>query len=332
MSIDSNKLKSLLAKNNILIVEYYCIDQECAMIKCFLLDVCEFIIIYIPSKFRFKVNKTKNVYDLENIDENTENNDYSKSSKIPDMDVIDEEKSVDTYKDLTKKYQKNITLEGNIEPVTRKLKRQIDRLKIPFSKLSYDICIQNHKYLCISFGEENSIFSIKNYSDKKYLIIYLINIKQFINKLEDISNEIEIIKTQFYEILKRVSFSNLEEIKDSIDSSINSKITVKLEEYVKSIENYKELSMDYKNKEKDLIEKYEQEMGKLLGVKRDTVSKKYQEQLDDLFKNKLEIIEKIMLLVSKYHENLLIFEQTTFDNSIMIDRINKNFDLLKKIC
>jgi hypothetical protein len=36
-------------------------------------------------------------------------------------------------------------------------------------------------------------------------------------------------------------------------------------------------------------------------------------------------------LVSKYQKKLLTLEEVSFDNSIMIDRVYKNFDQLKEL-
>jgi len=144
--LDIKKFKKILQKYDISIIEYYNIDKKCAIIKAFINSICEFIIIYIPSKIRFEID-VQNCYEIVELSENSDNDDYSNSSKIPNMQKIDEEKSVSKYEELTRKYKTNISLDGSDEPITRKIKRQINRLKIPFSSLEYDIGISNGKFL-----------------------------------------------------------------------------------------------------------------------------------------------------------------------------------------
>ena len=47
-SIDINKLKSNLEKNGIFIIDYYTLDNKCAMLKVFVIQINQFLLIYIP--------------------------------------------------------------------------------------------------------------------------------------------------------------------------------------------------------------------------------------------------------------------------------------------
>ena len=55
MSLDIKKFKKILQKNDISIVEYYRLDGKCALIKTFLNNVYEFLLIYVSTKIRFEV-------------------------------------------------------------------------------------------------------------------------------------------------------------------------------------------------------------------------------------------------------------------------------------
>ena len=61
------------------------------------------------------------------------------------------------------------------------------------------------------------------------------------------------------------------------------------------------------------------------------MTEKYQKEIDQIFYSKNDVIKKGMILVSKYQKNMLTMEEVSFDNSIMIDRIYKNFDQLKDL-
>ena len=317
-----------------MILEYYLLDNQCCMMKCFLNKICDFLIIYIPTKLRFPVSGILNIYHLEEIEENTENDDYSKSSKVPDMENIDEEKSVSTYQELTKKYKTAITLEGTEEPISRKLKRQLNRVRIPFQRLSYDISLQHGKFLYVSFGDNIGMYSIKGYTQSNTrTVLYLINAKEFIEKIEEITDDINIIKIQFYDILKKVSLSNLAGISNEMDDyqNIIKKITEKRGDYEKSFTEYKHLFENVKEQEDDIIEKFQKVVKNEDGIKRATLESKIQRDLNDLFQTKNEIIKKGIVLSSKFQKNLLILEETSFDNSVMIERVNKNFQQMKDI-
>lgn len=333
MTLDSKKLKKILEKNEIMILEYYCIDRKCAFIKCFLNNICDFLLIYIPSKFRFSMDrereeKNTNIYDVEEFEDHTEIDDYSKSSKIPDMEKIDEEKSSNSYQELSKKYNKNISLEGTDEPIQRKLKRQIERLRSPFSRLSYDIAISYNKYLYISFGERVSMFIIKSYGKNYRTISYVININSLIEKIEEITSDIDIIKNQFYDIIRKVTLSNLESISNEINDyeTIVKTIGKKKTEYENSTKQYKSIFEQSKEKEESIISEYKQTIQKQEdGVKRLSVQNSFQKTLNELFRSKNEIIKKGIQLCANNQKSILVYEEISFDNSVMIERIKKNF-------
>ncbi len=336
MSIDSKKLKKTLEKHHIYVIEYFCMDNDCAMLKCFLSKICEYLLIYIPSALRFemKVVDYKNAYELVDLDESTENDDYSKSDKVPDMDTIDEEKSVSTYHELTQKYQKAITLDANDEPIQRKLKRQIDRLRLPFKRLRYELALQNGRLLSVAFDDNISLFRLKGYTDDtSRTVLFLINVNDFIEEIELVDEHIQTIKTQFYDIIKKVSLSNLESISDQIGDYKNvvSKITSKKDTYIKMINDYKKLYQSAKDQESILIEDYKTKMNTAeSSTKRSIIESSFEKRMKEHYVAKNEIVKKGMLLALEYQSNMLILEETTFDNTIMIERVTKNFELLRK--
>jgi len=338
MSLDWKKIKRLLEKNHITPIEFFCMDpNECALIKCFLNKNAEFLFIYVSSKHRFTIKKENNekIYLVEDIEDTTENDDYSKSEKIPDMDAIDEEKNDNLHKELTRKYQKNISLEGNDEPIQRKIKRQIDRLKIPFSRLSYDIALQSGKWLALSFGGDISLFSIKAYDNpdtKVKTFFYLMNLSDLIEKIEDFQDEIDIIREQFYEIVNRVSISNMENISSEVDqyALVIKSITNKKTDYFGSIQEYQSIYNGIIERENELSRVFKDRLEKETGVKRSSTELEYQRQYDTIFKSKKESVKRGIELVSRFQRNLLILEEVSFDNTIMIKRVKNNFKLLKE--
>ena len=178
------------------------------------------------------------------------------------------------------------------------------------------------------------MYSIKgNNQPNNRSILYLVNAKDFIEKMEDITDEINIIKTQFYDILKKVSLSNLSGISNEVDDyqNIVHRLVEKRGEYEKSFIGYKDLFQKVKDKEEEIIDKFQKVVANEQGVKRSTLENKIQTDLNELFKEKNDVIKSGIILSNKFQKNLLILEETTFDNSVMIERVNKNFQQMKEI-
>jgi hypothetical protein len=335
--IDKRKLLELLSSSDIIIIDYYQIDGQCSMLKCFLGKIFEFILIYIPSKLRFSLSsRSKNIYTLEHLEENTDIDDYAKSKKNTDMETIDEQKSIDIYTDLTRKYKKNIYTEGDDEPTIRKVRRQITRLKIPFEKLSYDIAIQNGRILAVSFGEDNNLFEIKGYpqgGDQINCLMYVINVKDLIDNLDHIPEEIDIIRGQFYNILEKVSISNFDSMIHTIAnySDLRQKMQDKKIKYQTYSAEYKELFQNIKTKEDITFKKYKEVLSKTIDLVRKTqIETEAQKELNEIFKNKMDVIDKGIMLTTKYHGTILLLETTAFDNCVMTKRVELNFERLNK--
>jgi hypothetical protein len=339
MSLDLQKVKKILDKYHITPLEYFCVDNECMLIKAFLNRNAEYLLIYISSKHRFGVgSESKNiVFDIEEIEDSTESDDYSKSTKVPDMENIEVDKSVNTYTELTRKYQKNIMLEGPDEPVQRKIKRQIERIKIPFSRLSYDVALQNNKWVCIAFGEDVSLFKIKgDYFSKSRIFYYLVSLSDMIEKVEDIQDEVKIIGEQFYDIIGKVSISNMENMASEIDNYpvIMASIAKKKEDYKKSVEGYQKMYDDTIEKESTFVKQYKAQMAVIEKepqslLKKSALEAKSQKMYEGIYQERKEIVRKGVDLIESFHRHLFILEEVSFDNSIMVTRVNKNFTLLK---
>lgn len=331
MSLDIKKLSKLFQENDIVICDYFCEDSKCMFIKCYMIKLSIFLLLYIPSKYRFTPPKDSNVYDIQEIEENTENDDYSKTSKVPNIEKIDEEKSVSKYQELSKKYKTSIISEENDEPISRKIKRQIERLKLPFAGLSYDIAILNNKFIAVSFGDSISIYEMKK-SQNIRNIMYFANFKDIIDKIEDINDDLNNIKIQFHSIVKKISLSNLNDINLLNDYNLNySKLLFDInsyfDEFDKSINESLSIYSLTKEKEEELILEYKTKVKE--SANRLTYETKIQTKLNELFNTKNELLRKGMSLSNKFNKFILILEETSFDNLIMLQRVKKNFDLLQ---
>jgi hypothetical protein len=333
MSIDLKKLKKILDANHITPLEYFCFEHDCAVIKCFFNKNGEFLSIYIPSKYRFSMkNESGKIYQLEEINETTENDDYTKSEHAPDMPSIDS-KSSNSYKEFSKKYEKTVSLEGNDEPVPRKIKRQVERVKLPFSRVSYDIAIQYNKCLALAF-EELCLFSIKGYpTNTRRCFMFLVILTDLIDNIEKMTDHFSVMGQQFYRIIHNVSLSNLETVRVDIDQydKIASSVSNKHEQYIQSINQYTQLYQHTIEKESKVVAEFREKINKENGLQRSTLEMSLQKQYDSFFATRNEIVDKGVELTYRFQRNLLILEEVSFDNVVMLTRVRKNFDLFKEI-
>lgn len=333
MSIDFKKLKSIFSKYDITPFEFFTLDGECAIIKCFLNRNAEFLMIYVPSKFRFTISKNEvdKLYALEDIDEDSaSSDDYTKTDALPDIKTIDENDSSDRYKN----YDVSMMIDQNREPLERKLKRQVERLRLPFTKINCDIAVHYSKLLCMVFDGENTMFSIKGYRDKKRQFLYLINLKDFIDKIEELHDEIGKYQYQFYQILQKASLSNLESISDQIDQypSILQTINGKYKDFNRSLNEYRELYKQIKEDESDILKTFKQKISQEPDrVRKSLLESELQKKIDQIYRTKEESVTNGLIILEKFQKFHLILEEVSYDNSVMISRVKNNFELLKTV-
>ena len=337
MSIDLVKLKAELASAHFTPLEFFCIERKCAMIKCYMNRIAEMMIIYIPSKYRgddITPQRGDRVYHIEEEEgDSVDKDDYAKTSQVPDMLPIQEEKSDTPYNELSKKYQKNISLEGNEEPVPRKIKRQTERLRMPFARLSYDIGIQNGKWLCLSFDGEQSLYSIKAYPLAARHFCFVMILPDLIDKLEDVHDQIAIIRDQFYSIVNRATLSNFENVSVDIPNyeKFIKQIKTKRGDYEKSIRECVALYATLKEKEDGVIKSYKAKMEVEQGSRRSAIESEQQRQFDSLYRSKRQIVDQGLELLVRFHLSMLGLEECSFDNAIMIPRVKANFSKINKL-
>jgi hypothetical protein len=332
-SIKHPQLLKILSKKHITPVEYFCIDKECALIKCFLNRIGEFMFIYVSSKHRFSLENQKG-YELEDMDDdgnNEKNDDYTDSSHT-EMKEIDSEKDNNIYTELSKKYKKTVLNDINDEPIERKIRRQLTRLRLPFSKLSFDIAVQYNKVIGLSFDDEISLFKAKSYNDEYTReFLYLVNLDHLISHIDDVPVMIERMQNSFHTILFDASMSNLETISSEIDNfkhSIKS-ITTKRDSYHDAVKNYLSAYLDINKQLDDVLKSYKNKPQSDDILKHASFESETQKQYDKFYRSSKEIIEDGIKIVKKLYLNLLILEEVAFDNCVMVTRVRKNFAQLR---
>jgi len=328
-TLDLNKLKVSLEESGVNIIEYYLIDEKCAMIKAFVYEINQFLLIYVPTKLRSEIKK-KNSYELKTLDEVTDEEDYAKFDEYQ-INMINKISEKDSYKNLTQKYNKQIVLNGDgVEQFEKRIMRQIKRLNIPFSKLDYTLCIQNKKIMALHFGDEINLFYVKNYMKDVRCYMYIVNVKDLIENITEIQYELGNINKQFYAIIHEIICSNMFEL-EKTNSSIE-KFEKKREEFLKKSSTLISAIKKIEEEEKIEIKKFKSLFTKETStIRKNTLETEYQNVTSSFIKRKTEKFETLIDETYIFQIFFLLLEEISFDNYIMFKRTTTNFEKLKAL-
>lgn len=334
MTIKHQQLIKILSKKHITPVEYFCLEKECALIKCFLNKIGEFMFIYVSSKHRFPLENQKG-YELDDLDSESsdKNDDYTESSHT-EMTDLESEKDNNIYTELSKKYKKTVLNDINDEPIERKIKRQITRIRLPFLKLSLDIGVQYDKVIALSFDEDVSLFKIRSYHDEKTReFFYLVNLDDLIPKIDDIPSIISRVKNSFRDIVFSASMSHLETISSEIHNFENSMkaIKTKHDSYYEAVKQYLNAYEEMEKQRDEVLKNYKNKPQVDDVVKRASMDADMQKQYDKIYRSLNDLVNDGVKIVKKIYFNLLILEEVSFDNCVMVTRVRSNFSRLSDV-
>ena len=335
-TIDLSKLKASLEKTGILIVEYYLLEEKCAMLKAYVYSINQFLLIYIPTKLRAELKGKKNTYELKSLEDVVDEEDYAKFDEYQINMIRQGGSDKDAYKNLSQKYNKQIVLNGDgVEQFEKRIMRQVKRLNIPFSKLEYTIGVQNKKIMALNFGEEINLFYVKNYTKDVRCYMYIVNVKDLIENGTEMQHEIGSINTQFFKIICDVIESNLTEI-SSIANKDYTAIIVKYQkqkaEFAKKTDAFLAFIKKIDDEEKAEIKKYKGLFAnETSGIRKNSLETEYQNVLSSFMKKRVDKTESIIDQTYVFHIFFLLLEEISFDNFVMIKRTTSNFEKLKAL-
>ena len=328
-TIDVNKLKQSLEKSGIIFIDYFLIEGKCAMIKAYSYTINQFLLLYISTKLRSEIKSRSNVYELKDMDEVTDEEDYAKFDEYQ-INNIRQKVDTDVYKDTTQKYNKNISLNGDgIEQFEKRITRQVKRLNIPFQKLEYTIGIQNKKIMALNFGDEISLFHIKNYSKNIRCYMYIVNVKELIENNEEIQSELTSINNQFFKIIYEIIETNCKQLK--YDTAIE-KFKKKENEYSKKVATFLEFISKLDEEEKKEIKKYKALFQtETSTIKKNSLENEYQKIIESFTRKKYEKIEAIIEQTYIFQIFFMLLEEISFDNFVMTKRTTSNIEKMNAL-
>ena len=335
-TIDLSKLKASLEKIGFLIVEYYLLEEKCAMLKAYIYSINQFLLIYIPTKLRAELKGKKNMYELKSLEDVVDEEDYAKFDEYQINMIRQGGSDKDAYKNLSQKYNKQIVLNGDgVEQFEKRIMRQVKRLNIPFSKLEYTIGVQNKKIMALNFGEEINLFYVKNYTKDIRCYMYIVNVKDLIENGTEMQHEIGTINAQFFKIICDVIDSNLTEIASIANkdyTAIIAKYQKQKADFAKKSDIFLAFIKKIDDEEKAEVKKYKGLFAnETSGIRKNSLETEYQNVLSSFMKKRVDKTESMIEQTYVFHIFFLLLEEISFDNFIMIKRTTSNFEKLKAL-
>jgi hypothetical protein len=356
MPLSLPKLEKLLSLKGFIPCTFFTIDNLCVYIEVLSVIDAELFLLYIPSKYKFTIEKRSSipVYKIDYIElENTNNipDDYAGSVDQNDIENIYEEIDLTSSKGdldlhLEENYKKNIELQEVKKEDFKEVKdivRQLKRLKFCVQNVRYKICILYKNYLCtIKRDDTIECYIIKKYTFKNYKQLFVsADLELFYEKMDSLVLNMTTIKNGIYNILNKNHFTHtrtfqklIEEKKEIIylsQSSYNRK-----QEYEKYLKEVQEMLNIINLSEKstlekiyDIKEKYNQSLNGLHDdIEKSHIINKYNKDLSDIQKLKEDIIKTLFKLKNKKDDTMLNIDKIFFDNNVMVECVIKNFSQL----
>ena len=364
MPLSINKLVNLIHNKGFFVKSFYKVYGVCAFIEIISSQNADNYMLYIPSKYNFKIpSNLENVYDLKSIDVESENNESDVlkeyAEKPDELDVEGEYQEIylnnpklfdgdeDVGKILKNKYKKQIKLKENNTSENIDVKcilRQLNRLKFCVQSVEYKLVLMYKYYLCFLHTYDTlDMFQIQNFpvQDCRTLLVTL-DLEMLYNNNDNIALELSQVKRGIEKILDKNhnlhvhNLQNLIDNRESLVEYINSAVVKK--------SNYSEYVSQFLTLLKRIVDN-EQELFKKLKIlnseKSNTLYKdieyshkknKIVTEIKSLQRIKGELIQNIINLQNQSNNISLTIDKILFDNTVLMDRIFKNLSMLSHLC
>lgn len=357
MSHSFTKLDLFLKSNNFIPQSLYTIDNSCVYIELFNTDTSEIIFLYIQSKFNIKPEKYP-TYSLKYIEIQDEEGILSKYTSQPnkqemknhyfEINIEDEDAPDDLEGSLKENYGQILLKDINSadKETIKDIFRQLTRFKLCTQNIEYKLSIIYKNYLCsIKYDDTIECYYINNFPTKKEKRLFVtVDLKTFYKNIGSIKENIKIVKSSIYGILNQnyskhsKTLVDMFEQKEKVLLYIKSIYAKKLtyDQYI--IELEKMLTKLNKNEEELLEQKTSCSRQGNSGIKglQDDIQKshdihKLNTKLEEIYGLKRELTDDMLKTRAKQENIMLELDKILFENSVMLNEIIKNFNLLSSI-
>jgi hypothetical protein len=359
MPLSIQKLENLLAEKALVITKFFLLDGTCFYIQLFSVKTADVFLMYIPSKYTFEIDdrmQGQEVYRIKYLDlaNSGELSDDYAGGKTADpeeiygnVDIILQPGDKGIEEHLESRYRKQITLKDvSVEDlnVLRAVYRQVNRLKFCVQSLKYKLGIFYKNYLCVIRRDDTvDTFMIKNFPrDETKKLMIICDLETVYEKNESVLEDVQVVRDSIYKILEK----NQSMYSDVLEKILQNKkdmmiIPLQVErKKAKYTEMLRKLSNQL-NTMKEAEEKVLYELASLeenssenmhSDITRVHQKSKLNRDLEKIMRIKGEIAT-VMLKVRERRDNkILNIDKISFDNTVMMDAMLKNFANLKDFC
>jgi hypothetical protein len=361
MTLSLHKLEKALNKQNIILRKIYTMDGLCIYLELLCISTAEICMMYIPSKYEIKA-EYGDICKISYVNINEDGSIPEDYGEEPDnFDLENTYDEVDINIDLSHKDMAGHLEESYKHPLSlkdmnkgdksnlREIFRQLRRLKFCVQNLKYKLCILYKGYLCCIRRDDTfecyHTVTEPDVEDKRTLVVTL-DLETFYTKTKFIKDDIKTVKDGIYNVLDKNQVrhtQNLHKILEFKTTLIttSSECLKKKGSYSIYITKMEGMLRDLDISERDLVnklnsieERYANDRG-LKGIHKDieksNILSKHENELKEINTVRQEIIGNLMNIKEKRETLSLKVDKICFDNTVMLDAILKNFELLKEL-
>lgn len=334
------KLEKLLISKNFIPHKYFTIENYVSYIEILCPDSAELFLLYIPSKYEFR-SSSQFTYKMKYIDTNTEiENDITSIIENTYNPIILSKKDENIEEKLENKYKKPIKILNSKQTELNYIIKQLNRLRFSVENLKYKISITHKNFMC-SIKRDNTIecYTVKKLHSGEQKMYISIDLENFYENIDNIVPHIQNIQTQLFTILENNDNSMISHIQYLLKQTSLSKMTFfnKKKQYDKQItDEYKKLET-LNAGEKKILENIQivNSQSNPNNIYKDMEKSSYMmrlnTELENIRRKKQSIISNLIKLRTLKQNISLVIDNITFNNSVMLTKINDNFDTLRKI-
>ena len=365
MRLSLFKLEKLLALKGFVTSKFFVMHNICMYIEVLSIINAEIFLMYIPSKYKFRIDKESStptykikyieLDEMDNIvdnyagelDENIVENTYNEI----DVNMSPVIKGSDIGQQLEENYKRHITLKDILTEDFKEIRdivRQLKRLKFCVQNVRYKIAILYKNYLC-SIKRDDSIecYIIKKYNWKKSKKLFIsVDLELFYEKMDSLILNMTTIRQGIYHILDKNHFTHnrtfqklLQEKIDIVNFSESAYIKkIEYEKYLKEAQEMLEgINLAEKHTLEKIYEINEQYNNLNLQGLHNDIEKAHKltnhnNKLQEIQKIKEDVVKTIFELKTKREDTMLNVDKIMFDNNVMVECVMRNFLELSKLC
>lgn len=350
MPLSLNKLAKLLADKGFVPTKYIKYQGLCIFIEVVSLSSGVVAMIYIPSRFEIPIGDSESIVDVdlvdpENPDEYADDPEQVKQAFQSIDFLTGEETTAESH--LSQKYKKKIHLRTGAQSSPEMLKdiiRQLGRLQYCVEDLPYHLVICKNAYIALMRNGEADCYIIKNHRGESPRTLRVVaELPVFHERGASMDGEVSQIYSGINDILGNnlgkhaVYMDALNQRKGNMrDFSVL--IKSKKKEYQDLIKKYEGLLIQLDSREKsvrkELVALRTAPTGGTLinSVIHNQNQGGYERQIDECLEVKRSVIDHILKLRGALDEISLNADKVMFDNSVMMDKVFRNFDTLSRLC